>query len=111
MRGKKLEVRWTDVSEKDLWEVIAHIALEHPSTAEEFLKTIRSRAEALETLPRRGRVVPELDRLGIRDYREIIVVPWRIVYKVDPARVEVLAVLDSRRNVEDLLLKRLTRNP
>jgi hypothetical protein len=54
-------------------------------------------------------VVPELAAIGVRGYREIICAPWRIVYRIAGLKVYVLAVLDSRPNVEDLLLDRLLR--
>lgn len=111
MRARRREVRWSRVAEGDVWEIVAHIALDRPIVAEKILKEIRSRGESLGRSPERGRFVPELDRLGIRDYRESILPPWRIIYRARGAWVEVLAVLDSRRNVEDLLLRRLTRNP
>jgi toxin ParE1/3/4 len=41
-------------------------------------------------------------------YRELIIVPWRIIYRVAENKIYVLSVLDSRQNVEDILLKRLT---
>ena len=34
---------------------------------------------------------------------------WRIMYRIDGNSVHVTAVFDSRRNLEDLLLERLTR--
>ena len=44
-------------------------------------------------------------------YRELIVRPWRIIYRVSTKRVLVLAVLDGRRDLEGLLLSRLLRRP
>jgi len=57
----------------------------------------------------RGRVVPELGRLHVREYRELIVAPYRLVYRVTPREVAVLVALDARRNLEDVLLDRLIR--
>ncbi len=55
----------------------------------------------------RGRVVPELQKEGITLYREIIVAPWRILYKVDAEVIYLMAIVDSRRNIEDVLLKKI----
>ena len=60
-------------------------------------------------MPERGRVVPELAAVGIRTYRELVVEPWRLVYRITEKTVYVLAVLDGRRNIEDVLLDRLVR--
>lgn len=43
---------------------------------------------------------------SILTYRELIVPPWRIIYKVDDLKEWVFAVIDGRRNVEDVLLDR-----
>lgn len=63
----------------------------------------------LYTLPDRGRIVPELHDQGINIYREISVPPWRIIYRISDSTVYVLSVIDSRRNVEDILLNRFIR--
>ena len=62
------------------------------------------------TFPERGRIVPELRDQGILQYRELIIPPWRILYRISEKRVYVLSVFDSRRNIEDILLKRLTNS-
>ena len=49
------------------------------------------------------------DSLGIHIYRELIVAPWQIVYRISDTTVFVLSVIDSRQNVEDILLHRLLR--
>jgi plasmid stabilization system protein ParE len=101
------DVIWTETSEEDLKGTIEYIAGDSPAHAYDVFKEIRRRAANLHTLPDRGRVVPELQDQGITPYRELIVPPWRIIYRVSETRVYVLSVLDSRRNVEDILLKRL----
>jgi toxin ParE1/3/4 len=66
--------------------------------------------ERSHTFPDRGRIVPEVQDQGITLYRELIVPPWRIIYRISEKAVYVLSVLDSRQNVEDILLKRLIRS-
>ena len=43
-------------------------------------------------------------------YRELLVDPYRLVYRVESARVVVVEIFDGRRNLEDLLLDRLLRD-
>ncbi|MDO8957925.1 MAG: type II toxin-antitoxin system RelE/ParE family toxin, partial [Deltaproteobacteria bacterium] len=57
--------------------------------------------------PERGRIIPELREQGIAQYRELIIPPWRMIYRISEKTVHVLSVLDSRQNIEDILLKRL----
>lgn len=100
-------VRWSATSENDLKGIIEYIAKDSPSRAYEILGKIREKASNLHSFPTRGRIVPELEDQGITQYRELIVEPWRIIYRISEETVYVLSVLDSRQNVEDILLKRL----
>jgi plasmid stabilization system protein ParE len=98
---------WAAVAERDLKEIIAFIAIDSPANALKILQKIKRSASSPYTSPERGRVVPELRNQGILTYRELVAPPWRIVYRISAQDVYVLSVLDSRRNVEDILLKRL----
>ncbi|OQY13367.1 MAG: plasmid stabilization protein, partial [Desulfobacteraceae bacterium 4572_19] len=69
---------------------------------------IKKKASSLYTMPERCRIVPELRDHGIMQYRELIVPPWRIMFKIIDMKVFVLSVIDSRRNIENILLKRFT---
>ncbi len=102
----EFSVIWADVAEKDLRFIIEYIADESPQNALKILAKIRKKASNLYTLPERGRIVPELQDQGILLYRELIIAPWRLIYRTSDKEVFVLSVIDSRRNVEDILLKR-----
>ena len=102
----KYKVLWTDVAESDLKDIIEYISIDSPQNALKILKKIKQRASELYTLPERGRIVPELQDQGILQYREIVIPPWRLMYRITEREVFVLSLIDSRRNVEDILLKR-----
>jgi plasmid stabilization system protein ParE len=104
---KTYEVEWSKISEKDLVVIIEYIADENPPRAYEVFREVKRKASTLSSLPERGRIVPELQDQGITQYRELVIPPWRIIYRVADHKVYVLSVLDSRRNIEDILLKRL----
>ena len=107
--NEKYVVYWAQGAEQDLKSVIGYIKSESPTVARAQLKKILSRVSTLDTLPQRGRVVPELEQQGIFQYREIIAPPWRIIYRITTTSVYVLTLIDSRQNVEDILLARLVR--
>lgn len=65
--------------------------------------------ESLATLSERGRYVPELRARGITTYREILTGTFRIVYRVEPKEVRVVAVVDHRRDLDELLYARARR--
>lgn len=100
-------VLWTDAAKSDLSEIAQFITAESTSSALAIIDRLERRCSTLERLPERGRVVPELKSVDILIYRELIVKPWRIVYRQDRNQVYVMAVLDSRRSLDGLLLERL----
>ncbi len=102
------QIVWAEIAESDLKEIIEYISNDSSDKALPILDKLKQCASSLYAFPERGRVVPELQDQGIYIYRELIVPPWRIVYRISAKEIYVLSVLDSRRNVEDILLERLT---
>lgn len=105
-----IDIVWTRSAEADLTGIIDYIAADSPQAALQILRTLQNRAQTLATQSMRGRIVPELLAVDVRQYRELIERPWRIVYRTEASRVVVMAVLDSRRDLETLLLDRLIRD-
>jgi plasmid stabilization system protein ParE len=56
--------------------------------------------ERLGAFPESGRVVPELDKPEIR---EVIVRPYRIVYRRRPGLVEIATVFRSSRQLPEIV--------
>ena len=105
--NKNYEVIWSNIAENDLKNIIEYIAVDSPSNALKIFKNLKQKASSLYTFPDRGRIVPELRDHGILQYRELMIPPWRILYRISEKYVYVLSVLDSRQNIEDVLLNRL----
>ena len=97
-------------AEYDLKEVIDFIAWENPENASKIVTEICKKASELKNYPERGRIVPELQSQGIFLYRELLISPWRIIYRIKDTQFNVLSVHDSRQNVEDILLERLIKS-
>jgi plasmid stabilization system protein ParE len=108
-KGHNFKVQWTFAASQDLESIVDFVARDNPQAARRTLANLHKRAETLKTLPERGRVVPELVDIGLHLYRELLVTPWRIVYRISDDTVYVMMVIDGRRNAEDLLLERLVR--
>jgi len=102
----KYKIVWANVAECDLKNIIEYISIGSPQNAIKILEKIKQKASEPYTLPERGRIVPELQDQGILQYREIVIPPWRLIYRITERKVFVLSFIDSRRNVEDILLKR-----
>jgi plasmid stabilization system protein ParE len=106
---KIYDVIWSETSEKDLVDIVEYITADSPSNAFEIFKKIKQKTSSFYTFPDRGRIVPELQDQGIILYRELMIPPRRIIYRISEKAVYVLSVMDSRQNVEDILLSKLIR--
>ena len=104
---KTYELQWTKSAKNDLLNIISRIKKNSPNTATEIYKKLREKAESSNFFPLKGRIVPELQEAGITKYREIIVTPWRIIYKVGTDTVYLMAIMDSRQNLDELLLQKI----
>jgi addiction module RelE/StbE family toxin len=107
VKARSYRVEWAEVAKQDLLAIVDYLAARNPDAAMSLLDTMERRAASLKTSPGRDRVIPELERLQLREYRELVISPYRLLYRVAGHRVLVLGVLDSRRNLQDLLLDRL----
>lgn len=106
--NRNYKVVWAITAETDLKEIVNYIAIDSPENALRIFRKIKKNASNLYNIPERCRIVPELKEQGIMQYRELIVNSWRIIFRIAEKKVYVLSVLDSRRNIEDILLERLT---
>jgi toxin ParE1/3/4 len=107
--NKPYDVIWAANAEQDLTAIIKYIHSDNPIAAKNSLAKIKAKVSNLNSLPQRGRIVPELKQQGILQYRELFIPPWRIIYRISDSKVYVFSVIDSRQNVEDVLLNRLVR--
>ena len=106
---EEFEVIMTQSAINDLNEIINFIAQNNPATALTIMERINKKVKSLYHSPYRGACVPELLTRGIKDYRQITETPWRIIYKVDDKIVNILTIIDSRRNLQDILIKKLMK--
>lgn len=104
---KKFEVIWTKNAQFDLESIIEYVKIDSVNIAKKIFFEIKNECANLQYFPQRKRVVPELQQIGILKYREIIHERWRVIFKIDNTKVYVLLVVDSRRNLEDILFQRL----
>jgi plasmid stabilization system protein ParE len=106
MAKRMYPVFWTQTAKQDLKRIIDYIAADSEIQARSVYLSVKEKADNLSPMPLQGRVVPELRYYSILTYRELISPPWRIIYEIDDTRIWVQAVIDGRRNVEDVLLNR-----
>ena len=101
------KVIFSRYAEMDINEIILYYNDINPTYAVTLLAVFEKRVSELDLYPNRGRIVPELERENIIAYRELIEGNYRIIYSINGDRVEVHAIIDARRNLEDILIKKL----
>jgi toxin ParE1/3/4 len=106
---EKYFVNMTQSAENDLNEIILFIAQNNPQNALKILEKIQAKINTLDHSPYRGAYVPELLARNIKEYRQITESPWKVIYRVDDEIVNILAIIDSRRNLSDVLVRKLLK--
>ena len=66
------KVLWAISARRDLESIVSWLADRSPQAALSTLDRLEARAKSLATLADRGRVVPELGRIHIQQYRELV---------------------------------------
>ena len=98
----------TDDAVRDLEEIVDYISRQDATgSADYVLGRIEQALQALSALPERGSYPRELLELGIREYREVLFKPYRIIYRVTGDGVYVMVIADGRRDLRALLERRL----
>lgn len=97
-------------AEQDIIDIYDYITFSDSiEKAEYVLQNIEEKCSSLSEFPNRGHLPPELERIGIFEYREIHFKPYRIIYQVIDQKVYIHCVLDGRRELQKLLENRLLR--
>jgi plasmid stabilization system protein ParE len=105
----EFQVVVTTTAFEDVEAIVGYIEGEDPAAAERISVAIWSKCQSLRSMPARGTVVPELACAHVEGYRQVLVSPWRIIYRAQGSTILIVAILDGRRDVEEELLQRLKR--
>lgn len=104
----RFKVHLTRGAKRDLEEIDDYIGRhDGPRRADDVLDRIEKAFASLVDYPYRGRFPKELVEIGIREYREIVFKPYRIIYRVMGDNVYVDLIADGRRDMQALLQRRL----
>ncbi|HHH47293.1 MAG TPA: type II toxin-antitoxin system RelE/ParE family toxin [Gammaproteobacteria bacterium] len=97
------QVIWTEPALSDLNEVAEYIALDNFGAAACLVQEVFSAVERLEAHPKSGRRPPELERKT--RYREVVIGPCRVFYRVEDDEVYILYVMRGERELRVFLLQ------
>lgn len=91
-----MKIVWSPLAVDQAAQAFASIAAERPDAAQHRLEELIERASSLARFPEMGRTVPEAGRPSVR---EVLVAPYRLIYRRDTTMVVILAVHHVRRNL------------
>jgi len=94
------EVEWAASAVEGLLEAIEYIGRDSPSYAASLAISADRAAISLSDLPNRGQRVPEFKDPNVR---ELAVGKYRLIYRVRPGLVSILAFVHSGRDLAALL--------
>ncbi len=105
-------VELTQGAEDDLEEIHGYIAkLRGAEDADALIDQFLAIIDTLESFPERGGVPKELEGLGLREFRQVLLRHFRLIYRVIGDRVVILVIADGRRDMRELLERRLLGRP
>src|SRR5262245_13274908 len=91
-----MKVVWTDRARRHLRAIHDYIAEDSPQNATRMVDRITRKSESLARLPLSGHIVPEYENQTVR---QILEGNYRIIHRVKPDRVEVIAVIHGAREL------------
>jgi toxin ParE1/3/4 len=97
-------------AEDDLFDIYQYVARnESVGHADSLTGKLEKNILGLEVMPDRGHIPPELERIGVMEFREVLFKSCRIMHQVIGKSVYVHCILDGRRDLQDLLQQRVLR--
>ena len=104
----KFGVLLTDGAEQDLEAIYDYISeFDCVANANHVLDALMDVVQSLSRFPERGSYPRELVGLGIKEYRQTLFKPYRVIYRVTGSQVIMYLIADGRRDMQSVLARRL----
>lgn len=91
-----MKVDWSDNAITQLVAIYDYIARDSTLYAQRMVDRLTRCSQQLAAFPMSGRMVPEYES---KEIREIVERPYRIIYRLWPDRIEILAVIHSAQRL------------
>ena len=89
-----LAVEWSPEAKEDLGSIAEYIARDSDFYARAVVTKIISLSRKIGEFPFIGRIVPEI---GDSHIRECFIYSYRLVYRIEPQRILIVAVIHGKR--------------
>ncbi|RJQ30971.1 MAG: type II toxin-antitoxin system RelE/ParE family toxin [Peptococcaceae bacterium] len=96
------KIIWSYGATYDLDALTEYIAKDSSFYAAAFTQQILDASRSLNEFSERGRIVPELGNLSVR---ELLIREYRLIYTIEQSRVVILALVHGARDLKSLWKK------
>jgi toxin ParE1/3/4 len=104
----RFAVLLTQGAEQDLEAIHDYISdFDCVANANYVLDELMQVVDSLSRFPERGSYPKELVALGIKEYRQKFMKPYRVIYRIAGSQVVIYLIADGRRDMQSVLARRL----
>ncbi|MCL2412329.1 MAG: type II toxin-antitoxin system RelE/ParE family toxin [Treponema sp.] len=104
----KHKIIWSEDAGNELIEIISYIKYNTGKiTAEKIYNKILNEVNRISENPEGRRISPLLKEFGINFIHQFNINPWIVYYKADNNKMEIISIIDGRRNLEEILYKKI----
>jgi len=90
------KVNWSVEATDDLNRIAEYIKQDSETYAKSVVRRILESTRKLQQFPRMGRIVPEL---GDENMRELLVVSYRVIYRIEDNEVTIAAIAHTKQSL------------
>ena len=103
-----MDIIWSQDAGDELFEIISFIKYNSGKIiANNIYDKINKEVEKASKNASGRRIAPLLRNFGINHVHQFNINPWAIFYKVENNRMEILSIIDQRRNLEEILYNKI----
>ena len=103
-----MNIIWSEDAGNELFEIISFIKYNTGKiTAKKIYEKIKIEVKKTSKNAAGRRIAPMLLKFGIKNIHQININPWVVFYKVENNRMEITSIIDQRRNLEEILYKKI----
>jgi addiction module RelE/StbE family toxin len=99
-----VKIIWSPLALADAEDIAKYIARDSQAYAAGMIQRIVKSVDLLSLFPSMGRHIPEIIDSNIR---ELIVRPYRVIYRIESDQVTIAAIIHGARMLEDALRDRV----
>ena len=104
----KHKIIWSKDAGDELFDIISYIKYNTGNiTAKKINDKIMHEVERISENPEGRRIAPLLREFGINHIHQLNINPWIIYYKLNNNKMEIVSIIDGRRNLEEILYKKI----